>query len=245
MQTSVARRSPLPLLVGALLLSLTIGGAAIVLLLQGAQIQSGTGAAAPIGPAPSFALVDQLGRPVSDADLRGKVVLADFIYTTCTDICPALTAQMASLRTRLAEEGLLGDEVVLLSISVDPARDTPEVMRAYSEPFGADPATWRFLTGDEAAIRQVVVDGFMLGVEVMAAAAEDAATQEAGTAHSAADGHSGDHDSGHGGDYEVSHSGRFVLIDRDWQIRSYYDSAALDQNELVATIQALARGAGD
>ncbi len=241
MQTSAARRSPLPLLIGALLLSLAIGGAAIVLLLQRAQTLPGTGAAAPIGPAPAFALVDQLGRPVSDADLRGKVVVADFIYTTCTDICPALTAQMATLRTRLAEEGLLGDEVVLLSISVDPARDTPDVLRAYSEPFGADPATWRFLTGDEPAIREVVVDGFMLGVEVMAAAAEDAAAHEAGTAHSATDGHTGGHGAEHGGDYEVSHSGRFVLIDRDWQVRSYYDSAALDQDELVAAITSLTR----
>jgi cytochrome oxidase Cu insertion factor (SCO1/SenC/PrrC family) len=242
MQTSAARRAPLPLLIGALLLSLAIGGAAIVLLLQRAQIQPGSGTAAPIGPAPSFALVDQLGRPVSDADLRGKVVVADFIYTTCTDICPALTAQMAALRTRLAEEGLLGDEVMLLSISVDPARDTPEVLRAYSEPFGADPATWRFLTGDEPAIRQVVVDGFMLGVEVMEVAAQDAAAHEAGTAHSATEAHTGSHGSEHGGDYEVSHSGRFVLIDRDWQIRSYYDSAALDQDELVEQLRALASG---
>ncbi|HMQ31244.1 MAG TPA: SCO family protein [Chloroflexaceae bacterium] len=241
MQTSAARRSPLPLLIGALLLSLAIGGAAIVLLLQRSQTRPGTGAAASIGPAPSFALVDQLGRPVSDADLRGKVVVADFIYTTCTDICPALTAQMATLRTRLADEGLLGDEVVLLSISVDPARDTPEVLRAYSEPFGADPATWRFLTGDEPAIREVVVDGFMLGVEVMEAAADDAAAHEAGTAHSATDGNAGGHGAEHGGDYEVSHSGRFVLIDRDWQVRSYYDSAALDQDELVAAITSLTR----
>lgn len=241
MQTSAARRSPLPLLIGALLLSLAIGGTAIVLLLQRATAPAGNGAAAPIAPAPSFTLTDQLGRPVSDIDLRGKVVVADFIYTTCTDICPALTAQMSSLRTRLADEGLLGDDVVLLSITVDPSRDTPEVMRAYSEPFAADPANWHFLTGDEASIRQVVVDGFMLGVEVMAAAAEDAAAHEAGVAHSLGDGHTNGHGADHGGDYEVSHSGRFVVIDRDWQIRRYYDSAALDQDELVAAITSLTR----
>ncbi len=240
MQISTARRAPLPLLIGALLISLAIGGAAIVLLLQRAAAPAGSGAAAPIALAPSFALIDQLGRPVSDADLRGKVVVADFIYTTCTDICPALTAPMAALRTRLADEGLLGDEVMLLSISVDPARDTPEVLHAYSEPFAADPATWRFLTGDESAIRQVVVKGFMLGVEVMAAASQDAAAHAAGMAHSG-DEHTGGHGAEHGSDYEVSHSGRFVLIDRDWQIRSYYDSATLDQDGLVAAIQTLAR----
>jgi protein SCO1/2 len=236
MQDSALRRPPLALLIGALLLSLAIGGAALALLLQSAAAPAGNDSAAPIAPAPEFTLIDQLGRPVSDVDLRGKVVVADFIYTTCTDICPALTAQMAALRTRLAEEGLLGDDVALVSISVDPAHDTPEVMRVYSEPFDADPANWHFLTGDEASIRQVVVDGFMLGVEVMEAAAQDSAAQAAGTAHSEGDGHTGGH-----GSYEVSHSGRFVLIDRKWQIRGYYDSAEFDQDTLVAAIQTLAQ----
>lgn len=239
METSVTRRPSLPLLIGALLLSLLIGGTAFALLLRQAEAPPGRGAAAPIGPAPSFTLTDQLGRPVSDTDLRGKVVVADFIYTTCTDICPALTAQMAALRTRLAADGLLGDDVVLMSISVDPTRDTPEVLQAYSAPFDADPATWRFLTGAEPAVRQVVVDGFMLGIEVMEAAAQDAAAHTAGEAHGA--GHGEAHGAGHGEGYEVSHSGRFVLIDRDWQIRSYYDTAGLNQDDLVATIRELAQ----
>lgn len=240
MQTSAVRRPSLALLLGSLLVSLLIGGGALALLFLRPGAPAGQGGAAPIAPAPSFALTDQLGRPLSDADLRGKVVVADFIYTTCTDICPALTAQMASLRTRLADAGLLGDDVVLLSISVDPIRDTSEVLRAYSEPFAADPANWYFLTGDEAAIRQVVVNGFMLGVEVMKAAAEDAAAHEAGAAHSLGDGHTSGHGADHGGDYEVSHSGRFVVIDRDWQIRGYYDSADLDQDALVADLRKLA-----
>jgi protein SCO1/2 len=243
MQTSGVRRPSLALLIGSLLVSLLIGGGALALLLLRPGAPAGQGGAAPIAPAPSFALTDQLGRPLSDADLRGKVVVADFIYTTCTDICPALTAQMAALRTRLADEGLLGDDVVLLSISVDPARDTPAVLKAYSEPFAADAANWYFLTGDEAAIRAVVVDGFMLGVEVMEAAAQDAAAHEAGTAHSLGDGHTGGHGADHGGDYEVSHSGRFVVIDRDWQIRGYIDSAELDQDALVAQLRALTEGA--
>ena len=240
MQRSVSRQPSLPLLIAALLLSLAIGGGALALLLQRSGSPAGSGSAAPIAPAPNFALTDQLGRPVSDAELRGKVVVADFIYTACTDICPALTAQMATLRTRLADEGLLGEDVVLLSISVDPARDTPDVMRAYSAPFDADPANWRFLTGDEAAIRAVVVDGFALGIEVMEAAAQDSAAHADGMAHATGDAHAG-HGTGQGGDYEVSHSGRFVLIDRDWQIRNYYDSAGLDQNELVAAIKNLAQ----
>lgn len=226
----------MPLLVAALLLSLAIGGGALALLLQRFGAPAGSGVAMLIGPAPSFALTDQLGRSVSEADLRGKVVVADFIYTTCTDMCPALTAQMATLRTRLAEKGLLGDDVVLLSISVDPARDTPAQLRAYSALFDADPANWRFLTGDEAAIREVVVDGFALGIQVMESASQPSAAHDADAAHIEGDPHAE-----HGRDYEVSHSGRFVLIDRDWQIRSYYDSAGLDQNELVAAIKALAR----
>ncbi len=125
----------------------------------------GGGMTAPIAPALSFLLTDQQGRLVSSTDLRSKVVVADFIYTACTDICPALPAQMAALRNRRADEGL---------------------------------------RSDEQAIRQVVVDSFMLSVEVMEAAAAAAAAHANGTAHTSADDHSSD--------YEISQSGRrFVL----------------------------------
>lgn len=143
---------------------------------------------------------------------------------------------MASLRTRLADEGLLGDDVVLLSIriSVDPARDTPDVLKAYSEPFATNSASWHFLTGDEAAVWEVVVDGLMLGVEVIEVAAQDAASHNAGASHS--EGHGTDHSE----PYDMMHSGHFVVVDRRWQVRTYHDSAELEQAALLAQLRLLA-----
>jgi cytochrome oxidase Cu insertion factor (SCO1/SenC/PrrC family) len=95
-----------------------------------------------IRPAPDFVLSDTAGRPVHLADFRGRVVLLSFIYTRCPDACPLLTAQLARLQARLGRERT---RVQLLSITVDPQRDSVEELRAYARRFGADPAAWSFL----------------------------------------------------------------------------------------------------
>jgi protein SCO1/2 len=105
-------------------------------------------------PAPDFALVDQDGRPVSLASLRGHVLLLDFIYTHCPGPCPILTARHVALQRALPPE--LAEKVRFVSISLDPARDTPAAMRAYATARGADLARWSFLTGDTAAVADVL-----------------------------------------------------------------------------------------
>ena len=106
-----------------------------------------------VGPAPEFTLTNQDGQRASLSALRGKVVAITFIYTTCVDTCPLLTAKMASLRGRLG--GDFGPRVQFLSITVDPARDTPEVLKRYAEGHGAQGAGWAFLTGTPSEIRAV------------------------------------------------------------------------------------------
>jgi len=106
-----------------------------------------------IGPAPDFTLTNQAGQRASFRAFRGKVVAITFIYTTCVDTCPLLTAKMAGLQGRLG--GDFGPRVQFLSISVDPARDTPEVLKRYAEAHGAQDAGWAFLTGTPAEIRTV------------------------------------------------------------------------------------------
>lgn len=115
--------------------------------------------------APQFALLDQEGRVFSSSDIGPRVVVASFIYTSCPDSCPALSGTMRRIQERLRREELLGTKVLLLSFSVDPARDTPPVLREYAQRFSADPAGWKFLTGDPAYVQQVVVQGFRLGVQ--------------------------------------------------------------------------------
>jgi protein SCO1/2 len=106
-----------------------------------------------IGPAPDFTLTTQDKTRLSLKDLRGKVVAVTFIYASCADTCPLLTAKLAGLQERLGAD--FGPKVFFASVTVDPERDTPEVLKQYAQGYGANPAGWVFLTGTPAEIRDV------------------------------------------------------------------------------------------
>jgi protein SCO1 len=106
-----------------------------------------------IGPAPEFTLTTQDGRWLSLNELRGKVVAVTFVYTTCADACPLLTAKMAALQSELGKD--FGPKIFFLSITVDPEHDTPEVLARYAQAHGADLTGWTFLTGTPDEIRLV------------------------------------------------------------------------------------------
>ena len=107
-----------------------------------------------VGPAPAFTLTAATGEQLALADLRGKVLALTFIFTTCTDSCPLLTAKMVEIRRRLGAD--FGARIHFVSITVDPQNDTPERLRRYAEQFGANVAGWSFLTGTKAEIDEVV-----------------------------------------------------------------------------------------
>jgi protein SCO1/2 len=109
-----------------------------------------------IEQAPAFALVDQAGHPAALSDLKGSVVVLAFMYTHCTTVCPLVTDRMQAIAKRLAGLGELGSKVKLVSISFDPARDTPAWLATYSRSVGADPRWWLFLTGSHDQIAQVL-----------------------------------------------------------------------------------------
>jgi protein SCO1/2 len=105
-------------------------------------------------PAPAFDLTDQSGQAVSIESLRGRTLLVDFVYTRCPGPCPALTSQHVAIQRKLPDA--LRDRVWFVSISIDPAFDTPEVMKSYAEARGADLTRWSFLTGDPDRVAGVV-----------------------------------------------------------------------------------------
>ena len=168
-----------------------------------------------IYPAPELALVDQRGAPFSSADAAGKVVVTNFVFTTCTDVCPLLTAAMASARDELRAAGLLGEKVLLLSISVDPEQDSPEALATYAERFGADPSNWRFLTGDRGQIESLLVTGYKVGAPPRAPSSA-------------------------GGPSQLVHSNRFVVVDARGQIRWMPRGDELDVGQLVEEVRRLA-----
>ncbi len=110
---------------------------------------AGAGPALPVigKSAPDFSLTSQSGKAVRLSRFRGKLVLLDFIYTHCTDVCPLITANLARVQRDLIARGWWGTDVVFVSVTTDPARDTPAVLKAYAARYGADLRAWYFLTG--------------------------------------------------------------------------------------------------
>ena len=106
-----------------------------------------------IAPAPDFMLTSQDGARVTLTDFRGKVVAVTFIYTSCTSTCPVLTPMMSFVQDQLGRD--FGRNIVFVSITVDPERDTPQVLKEYAHIVGANLSGWSFLTGSPAAIRDV------------------------------------------------------------------------------------------
>ncbi|HEY2986113.1 MAG TPA: SCO family protein [Candidatus Binatia bacterium] len=168
------------------------------------------------GKVPPFSLVDRSGKEIQLSDLLGKVWIADLIYTHCPDTCPVQSAEMKTLQDKFAREA----DLRLVSITVDPKRDTPPVLDEYAARFGADPARWFFLTGKEEAILRLAKEGFRLP-----AAEIPVPKRESGGATHA-------------------HSPRFVVVDRNGEIRGYF--SALEKESLVRlrrTVEFLLRGA--
>lgn len=141
---------------------------------------------------PDFELVERSGETVRGSQLRGKVWIAGFIFTRCHHTCPMVTGMMARLRSELPAD------VRLVSFSVDPENDTPEVLREYAK--GFDEHSWWFLTGDRDRLYTLIREGFKLGVRK-------------------------NPDFGKLPGELISHSTRLALVDRQGNIRGYFDSA--------------------
>lgn len=110
-------------------------------------------------PIEDFTFSNQDGESVSKADLKGKVWVSSFIFTNCADVCPPMTANMAKLQDMIKEEGL--EDVEIVSFSVDPAVDSPEVLKEYGKKFNADFKNWSFLTGyTQGEIEEFALENF-------------------------------------------------------------------------------------
>jgi protein SCO1/2 len=146
-------------------------------------------------PVPAFSLTNRDGRTVRLQDLRGRPWIADFVFTRCPASCPMMTARMAKLERELPDDL----DVPLVSFSVDPEHDTPEVLQRYAESYKA-PARWLFLTGGKEEMYRLSRQGFKLGIDIPSPPPPGAPAAE-----------------------PILHSTRFVLVDGQGRIRGYYD----------------------
>ena len=183
-----------------------------------------------LGELPAFSLVAEDGKPFRKDDLLGRVWIADFVFTSCADACPRLQAKMKKLQDRLVplEQG---GNIGLLSISVDPERDTPAKLKQYGDIFGARPGLWRSLTGEQQELERTVVRGFHTAMAKIPRPAADA--------RPASDWKPGGGDP-HVEAFDIMHGERLVLVDRMGRIRGYYD--ADDRDRLLRDARALTVG---
>ncbi|HTX18765.1 MAG TPA: SCO family protein [Bacteroidota bacterium] len=142
---------------------------------------------------PDFTLVERSGEKIPLSDLKGKVWIADFIFTNCGGSCPIMSSTMSSLQEQLKDR----KNILLVSFTVDPERDTPQVLREYADLYKASPSRWLFLTGEKEKIDYLTREGFHL------ASVKDSTSPAE----------------------PIIHSTMFVLVDREGVIRGYYDSS--------------------
>jgi len=177
-----------------------------------APARSSSGAPRVLATLPEFVLENERGESTGLYDLHGTVWVADFIFTRCAGTCPMITRRMAELDQEIASSPSLRD-VKLVSFSVDPDFDRPDVLREYGRANGADPAHWRFVTGTRDAVRGLVRDGFKLPV--------------------------GDQ---HDQTMPIFHSQNFALVDRVGRVRGAYDALTeegrKDLRAMLATVVA-------
>jgi protein SCO1/2 len=162
-----------------------------------------------LGTVPAFRFVDQTGAAFGPETLAGRPWVVNFVFTRCPTICPRMTEQLAALEPRL------GPRVQLVSLSVDPAFDTPERLRAFAAAHHATSPRWHFLTGDSASVQRAVTEGFKITL-----------TRE-----------------GPEDDFlSIVHGVHLVLVDGSGRIRGYYDST--DPDALDRLVQDTARLGG-
>ncbi|HLT30559.1 MAG TPA: SCO family protein [Myxococcaceae bacterium] len=160
-----------------------------------------------LGTLPTYSFTSEQGVPFGTEELTGRVYVANFIFTRCPTICPRFSEKMARIQSALADQR----GIHLVSFSVDPEFDTPEVLREYSERYRADPTRWTFLTGDYEQLRETVVGGFKIAMGNEAPEEDDVMS--------------------------IFHGEHFVIVDQRGEIRGYVHA---NEEDVVEQVSALA-----
>jgi protein SCO1/2 len=166
-----------------------------------------------LGMIPPFQLQDDRGQPISQEVFRGHPTIVSFLFTRCDTICPITTMKMAKIQEKTFD---VGSKVKLVSISVDPKYDTPDKLAEYAQRYHADPARWRFITGDYDAIYRLVEGPFMSSMMREPDKAPNVPS--------------------------IAHNGYFMLVDGNLHLRGAYDSGDIHRlDELIRDARYLAR----
>ena len=160
---------------------------------------------------PPFAFLSIDSIEVTNRDVEGKIKIVDYFFTHCPTICPILSSQLARTQEILADRGITNEDLIILSHSVDPTRDTPKRIDEYAKMMNADTTQWKFLTGNKEDLYEQAKEGYLL------------TALESDTAA--------------GGFF---HSDIFALIDKEDKIRGMYDgTSTAEVDEMILDIHKL------
>ena len=211
------------LLVASLLLSGCVGEAEDELEFNGTEFGD-----PPL--APDFTLTDQHGDALTLSDLEGRVIVVAFVYTSCPDICIAISANMAWLQANLGE---YEERVVFISITIDPARDTVEHLAEWTASLGYD---WPHLTSENSDVLIEVYEDWRIYVDEEhlndSATDDDSPNSSDEHSHNASDEDADE-------DYEVGHSTITFILDKQLRKRVAYTGTTWDMNGFVEDLQKL------
>ena len=161
----------------------------------------------------SYELVDQDENPVQFPDTyTGKVILVGYVYTHCPDICPMITYNMRDIQRELPDE----EEFMLVSISFDPERDTPEILHEYAENYKLGQDNWRLLTGNTEEVDEVLETLEISTLKTPTKFTEDGKAR-----------------------YYIDHTDRVTLVDRNGNVRNTYVGSSMNQEQIISDIHKL------
>ncbi|MGA8261285.1 MAG: SCO family protein [Arenicellales bacterium] len=204
----------------------------------------GTSAMPVLGKAPEYhGLTNQLGKRVASEEFKGKVQVVTFLFPYCTTYCPLIAAHLVGF-AHLLETSALQDKVAIVAFNVDPGGTGPREMRAFMKEYGWDPSDlhWQYLTGQPAAIHEIVTGGFHIGYERVedsdsgGAQGPEQTPQPEVVNELARKAHVG---------YDITHNDGLIIVDPQGRIRRIFDSAdTVSGRRLLETVKSLLQDGG-
>lgn len=160
---------------------------------------------------PEFTLTNEFGKPFGTKELKGKFYIANFMFTSCPTTCPALMAKMDLVQKRIRG---LGTKAAIVTFTVDPEVDTPEVLYKFARKRHSNPFIWNYLTGTQADLEKIVIDGFKVPMGKKEAVEKQVAEDKVTL-------------------FDIAHTEKLVLVDDQGRIRGYYGTERVEMDKMM------------
>ncbi len=160
---------------------------------------------------PEFSLTNEFNKPYGTKDLLGKYYVANFMFTSCPSSCPALMEKMDLVQKRIRG---LGTKAAIVTFTVDPKNDTPDVLFKYARKRNSNPFIWNFLTGTEADLKKIVIDGFKVPMGNKEAVSKKLADKTITL-------------------FDIAHTEKVVLVDDKGIVRGYYGTEKVEMDRMM------------